>query len=295
MAGEPETADAGLFGPGSLTWRVHSEPILIIAGLRALLLQALHPLAMAGIAQHSTFREDPWGRLLRTAEYVGVTSFGPTAEVQAAAARVRGVHRGLGGIEPESGRRYQVSDPALLLWVHCCEVDSFLTCYLRSGHHLSAAEVDAYLGEQRRSAALVGLDPADVPACQAELAAYFAARRPELRVTAAAREAAAYVLWPPMPRWVAALTPARPAWLAVAVEATALLPGWARRMYGWPGLPGTELAAGVALRLLSRGLAVLPGQLREGPQLRAARRRTAPAGPAAPAGSAGSDPPPGGG
>src|SRR4051795_13158089 len=117
--------DIGLYGPDSVTWRVHADPTMLLAGLRALLLQALHPLAMAGVAQHSDFRADPWGRLLRTVRYVTTVSFGTTAQAERAAARVRGIHRPLGGVEPESGATYRVDDPELLRWVHCCLVDSF--------------------------------------------------------------------------------------------------------------------------------------------------------------------------
>src|SRR4051794_24159805 len=95
--------DAGLFGPDSVTWRVHADPVMALGGLRALLLQAVHPLAMAGVAAHSSFRDDPWGRFLRTAEYVGVVTYGTVAEAERAAARIRGLHRRVSGIEPESG------------------------------------------------------------------------------------------------------------------------------------------------------------------------------------------------
>ena len=112
-----DVADPGLYGPDSVTWRVHADPSMALAGLRALLLQAVHPLAMSGVAQHSDFREDPWGRLFRTAEYVGVTTFGTTEHARRAGAKVRGIHRRLGGIEPESGIGYRVNDPELLRWV----------------------------------------------------------------------------------------------------------------------------------------------------------------------------------
>ena len=125
--------DPGLYGPDSVTWRVHADPMMLVAGLRALLLQAVHPLAMAGVAQHSDFRGDPWGRLFRTAEYVGVTTYAPTSVATRAAARVRGIHRQLAGVEPESGQAYRVDDPHLLLWVHCCEAESFLSTAVRSG------------------------------------------------------------------------------------------------------------------------------------------------------------------
>ena len=266
-------ADAGLFGPDSVTWRVHADPSLALAGLRALLLQAVHPLAMAGVAQHSDFRRDPWGRLFRTAEYVGITTYGTTHEAERAAARVRAIHRRLAGIEPETGQPYRVSDPELLRWVHCCEVESFLSTGLRCGLRLSEPDQDAYYAEQTEQAALVGLDPEQVPASVDEMADYFAGMRPQLHVTAEARRAASFVLWPPMPALVQLGTPARPAWLALASAAFAMLPRWARRMYSLPGLPTTDVAATAAGLAFRSGLLVVPESLRHGPHLRAARER----------------------
>ena len=270
----PQTSpDPGLFGPDSVTWRVHGDPSMALAGLRALLLQALHPLAMAGVAQHSDFRGDPWGRLFRTAEYVGVTTYGTTVEAQRAGAKVRGLHRKLAGIEPESGTAYRVNDPDLLRWVHCCEAESFLSTAVRCGLRLSGADQDRYYAEQTRQAALVGLDPAAVPADRAAMAAYFTAMRPALRLTAEAGRAAQFVLFPPMPSKVSLGTPARPAWAALALASGAMLPRWARRMYRLPGLPTTDLgatAAGLALRI---GLLVVPPGLRNGPHLKAAQER----------------------
>jgi len=265
------TSDAGLYGPNSVTWRVHGDPSMALAGLRALLLQAVHPLAMAGVAQHSDFRADPWGRLFRTADYVGVTTFGTTREATKAAARVRGIHRKLGGIEPESGRPYRVDDPHLLLWVHCCEAESFLSTALRSGLRLSAPEQDAYYAEQVRNARLIGLTEA--PDSVAAMREYFAEIQPELRVTAEARATARFVLWPPMPTAVSLVTPARPAWVVLAAGAAAMLPRWARRLYGLPALPITDLGASLAGRALRAGLLAVPTGLRHGPQMKEARAR----------------------
>ena len=268
------SGDPGLYGPESVTWRVHGDPSMALSGLRALFLQALHPLAMSGVAQHSDFKQDPWGRLFRTAEYVGVTTFGTTEEARRAAARVRGIHRKLGGIEPESGVAYRVDDPALLRWVHCVEVESFLTTAVRCGLRLSPAEQDRYYAEQASiGAALVGLDPATVPASVDQMATYFRDMRPSLRVTAAARDAAAFVLWPPMPALVQLGTPARPAWVALASAAAAMLPRWARRMYRLPGLPTTDVAASAAGLAFRTGLLVVPDSLRQGPHVKQARAR----------------------
>ena len=266
-----DDADPGLYGPDSVTWRVHADPSMALAGLRALLLQAVHPMAMAGVAQHSDFRADPWGRLFRTAEYVGVTTYGTTREAERAAARGRGIHRKLGGIEPESGRPYRVDDPHLLLWVHCCEAESFLTTAVRCGLRLSRAEQDAYYAEQLTNARLIGLSAA--PDSVAAMADYFRELQPELRVTAEARAAARFVLFPPMPTKVALGTPARPAWAALAGAGFAMLPRWARRLYRLPGLPTTDLGASAAGLALRTGLLAVPEGLRHGPHLKDARAR----------------------
>ena len=274
MSSQPSAGpDPGLYGPDSVTWRVHADPSMALAGLRALLLQAVHPLAMSGVAQHSDFRQDPWGRLFRTAEYVAVTSYGTTEEARRAGARVRGIHRKLAGIEPESGRAYRVDDPDLLRWVHCVEVESFLSTAVRCGLRLTAEEQDRYYAEQTVGAGLVGLDPATVPASVDQMARYFRDMQPELRATKAAREAATFVLWPPMPALVQLGTPARPAWVALAATAGAMLPRWARRMYRLPGLPTTDIAATAAGLAFRNGLLVIPDRLRAGPHLKDARAR----------------------
>ncbi|MDQ1705766.1 MAG: hypothetical protein QOF18_2132 [Frankiaceae bacterium] len=266
-------SDLGLFGPDSVTWRVNSDPIMWVAGLRALLLQAVHPAAMAGVLRHSDFRADPWGRLVRTADYVGVVSFGGRDEVDAIGSRVRAIHAKVQGVDPDTGVHYRASDPELLRWVHCCEVESFLTTFQRAGGGLSPEEVDSYFAEQTRAAAVVGLDPADVPATAAAMSAYFERMRPQLAVDRRTRRVAGYVLAPPMPRWVRLATPARPAWAGAASIAAGLLPRWARRLYGLPGLPMTDAAATVGVRALRAAMEAAPRRYREGPHLRAARAR----------------------
>ncbi len=265
--------DPGLYGPDSVTWRVHADPSMALAGLRALLLQAVHPIAMHGVFANSDFRADPWGRLFRTAEYVAVTVYGTTREAERAAARVRGIHRRLSGVEPDSGTAYRVDDPELLRWVHCSEVESFLSTAVRCGLRLSTAERDAYYDEQTRGAALVGLDPSAVPASVADMADYFRGMQPQLRVGREGRAAAQFVLWPSMPALVQLGTPARPAWAALAAASFAMLPRWARRLYRLPGLPTTDLAATAAGLALRHGLLVVPERLRHGPHLKAAQER----------------------
>lgn len=266
--------DAGLFGPDSVTWRIHGDPAMVFGGLRALLLQALHPLAMAGVDQHSNFAADPWGRLTRTAEYVGTVTYGTTEEALRAGRIVQAVHRRLGGVEPESGLPYRVADPHLVLWVHCAEVDSFLHAYRRCGGVLAPGEADVYLAEQVAAAELVGVPAAEVPDSEAALRDYFAWIRPELRATAAAQEALRFVLTVPLPGPARA---AQPVWLWLAALAFRQLPRWARRRYGLAGLalslPGSGVHAEVAGRSLSTAVRMVPATIRESPARTAADAR----------------------
>ena len=270
-----ERGDLGYFGPDSMTWRIHADPMQWVGGVRALFLLALHPLAMAGVDQHSAFRGDPVGRLQRTGEYLGAVTFGTRAEADRAAARVRGMHRRVRGVEPESGLPYDGRDPELLLWVHCGEVDSFLTVGRRAGQRISAADADRYVAEQVRAASLIGIPAGLAPRSVAEMAAYFERMQPRLRTTAAARATARWLFTPPMPMLVQLATPARAAWLAAAGLAFATLPVWARRLYGSPGLPTTDLGASVALRTLRVTSRALPAALREPPHYRQAKERLA--------------------
>ena len=270
----PEEDLLGFFGPDSVTWRVHADPVYSVGGLRALLLQALHPVAMDGVARNSVFRESPWQRLVRTAEYVDTLTFGTRREAMRAVRRVRGLHGRLGGTEATTGRTYRVDDPDLLLWVHACEVDSLLDVARRAGV-VTPAEADRYVAEQVVAAELIGIDADDVPASVAELEAYFEQIRPELALTPDGRDAWRFVVVPPMPRWVWLLTPARPAWGSLASLAVATLPPWARRLASLPGLPVTDAAATAALRAFRTGLLALPERARHSPIRRAAFERTA--------------------
>ena len=254
--------DTGYFGPESVTWRIHREPLALVGGLRALLLQALHPEAMALLYAKSDFQDDPWARLQRTAGYVATLTFAPTADVDAAAAHVRGVHTRLG-----------IADPAQLAWVHACQVDSFLVAARAAGIRLSRADTDAYVEEQVRAAAMVGVPDDLTPRTADDLATYFGAVRPELRATKQAREAARYVLAPPMPVPGRYVLPARVGWSTISSLAVGLLPGWARRMYRLPPAPGAGLATAAGMRALRRAVRTLPVRYREGPMYRAAKAR----------------------
>ena len=265
-----EHVDVGLFGPDSVSWRVHAEPILWVGGLRALYLQALHPRAIAGVVQNSDFRRDSWGRLMRTAEYVGTVVYGTTTDASRAGARIRGIHARLRARDPDTGEEFRVDEPDLLRWVHVTEVDSFVTTARRAGLRLTAADVDRYFAEQVRAAELVGLDPATVPASAAEVEDYYSRVRPELALTPAAVDVAAFLAVPPMPHHLG-WTPARPAWIGVAAAGFGLLPRWARRMYRVPGLPMADLAATVTARVGRQAMRVLP--LKPGPIYTDAMRR----------------------
>ena len=263
--------DLGYFGPGSITWRVLADPAAGVGGISALFLQALHPLAMAGVHEHGDFATDFWRRLQRTAQYVTTVGFGTRGEADAAAARVREVHRRVRGIDPVTGAPYAAGDPALLRWVHVTEVASLLDATRRGGLALTEAEADRFLVEQVRAARLVGLD--DVPTTCAALAEYFDQVRPELRASPVARRAALRLAVPPLPIRIELTTPVRPLWTTVAAVAFGLLPGWARRIYGLPGLRTTDLGATLMLRGLRSAALQVPERWRYGPVVQQALAR----------------------
>jgi uncharacterized protein (DUF2236 family) len=279
------SGDVGLFGPGSVTWKLHEEPILLLGGLRSLYLQALHPRAVAGVAQNSTFRSDPWGRLNRTSEYVGTVVYGSTAEVEVASSRLRRLHSRMTATDPRTGETFRIDEPDLLRWVHVAEVESFLTTARRAGLKLTDDEVDAYYTEQLRAAELVGLDPSTVPGTAAEVAAYSAALQPELGMTRESAETALFLTVPPVPgnwgstpfRLGLTLGPTRWAYFGIAGTAFALLPPWARKLYGGLGWPTTDVSADLSIRgmrlVLQSVLATVPKRYRTAPMRQAALER----------------------
>ena len=274
----PDTpADDGYFGPGSVTWRVLADPAVGVGGLAALFLQALHPRALAGVDQHSDFRNDFWARLGRTGQYVMTTAYGSRAEADRVAGFVRRAHESVVGVDPVTGRAYAAGDPDLLRWVHVAEVSCFLDAVQRAGAGISDADADRFYAEQTVAAELLGAT--DVPASRAEVRDYLEAVRPELTASWTSRRAVLRLLVPPMPTRVQLATPARPAWAALTTLGFALQPRWARRMHGMPGLPTTDLAATVALRTLRGAVSALPESWRQGPTARdaLARQRTLPA------------------
>jgi uncharacterized protein (DUF2236 family) len=213
--------------------RVHADASMFVGGLRALLLQSLHPLAMAGVAQHSDYRGDPWGRLQRTSTFLAVTTFGPAVDAQRAVDRVRGIHQRVRGTTPD-GRSYHASDPHLLEWVHIAEVDSFLLAHqLYGAEPLDQAGRDDYVADAARVATALGV--IDPPRTEQELADRIQAFRPELSSTAAARDAARYLLLtPPLP--IAARAP----YGLLAATSVAMLPAWARMPLLLPYFPPLE-------------------------------------------------------
>jgi uncharacterized protein (DUF2236 family) len=227
--GIPEQpADDGFFGPASVAWRISGDLSAPVAGLRALMIQALHPLAMAGVDQHSDWRADPVGRLAATSAYLATITFGERASAERAATRVRRIHERVTVVDNETGKPYAAGDPALLLWVHAALVDSNIAAREKFGTPLSPDEADRYIEEMVVAAELVGVPAEFVPDSQAALAKYLAWVQPQLLCTAAARESMAYLLDPPgLDPEVAEI------WQDIREATLISLPDWARQMYGY--------------------------------------------------------------
>ncbi|MEV7061253.1 oxygenase MpaB family protein [Streptomyces collinus] len=234
------------FEPDRPIRTVHGDASMFIGGLTALLLQSLHPLAMAAVASHSGFRGDPWGRLQRTSTFLAVTTYGTATDAQQAVDHVRGIHARIRGTTAD-GVPYHAADPQLLGWVHAAETDSFLRAHERYGARpLDAAGYDAYVTDTARVAEALGV--ADPPRDRGELTERLSAYRPELRATPEARAAARFLLFqPPLPLAV------RPFYGGLAANAVTLLPPWARGMLWLPRVPVVEdLAVRPTGRALTR-------------------------------------------
>jgi uncharacterized protein (DUF2236 family) len=235
--------DEGLFGPRSLVWRVHRDRSFVLAGVRSLLMQALHPLAMAGVAQHSNWRRDPFGRIAATSGYMLTVTYGPAAAAHAAAARVRAIHTRVNGVDEVTGLAYRADDPALLLWVHVAMVESIVTIVQRYGSAFSVDDADRYVAEMIPFAEIVGVPAEQVPASVAGLHEFIESVG-LLRATPAAREAMAVVLDPPELD-----TDLREMWRDLGQVAVGTLPEWARAMYGYEQ-PPPEVLERLAVRQL---------------------------------------------
>jgi uncharacterized protein (DUF2236 family) len=223
----------GLFGPGSVAWRVHGDvTTMMVGGVAALLLQMLHPAVLAGVWDHSNFRNDMLGRLRRTARFIALTTYGSREEAEAVIARVRAVHRGVRG-QLADGTPYRADDPALLTWVHATETLCFLDGWRRYAEPaMPRADQDRYFAEMARVPAALGAS--EVPTSRTETLSYINAMRPRLVADARTREVAAILLDQPAPSL--AMLPLQQLTFQAAID---LLPDWARRMHR---LPNTILA-----------------------------------------------------
>jgi uncharacterized protein (DUF2236 family) len=229
-------ADDGFFGPSSVAWRISGDLSAPVAGLRALMIQALHPLAMAGVDQHSDWRADPVGRLAATSAYLATITFGERGAAERAAARVRRIHERVTGVDHETGQSYAAGDPELLLWVHAALVDSNVAAREMFGTALTPDEADSYIEEMVVAAELVGVPAELVPDTRSGLAKYLAWKQPQLLCTAAARESMAYLLDPPgLDAELAEI------WQDIREATLISLPEWARQMYGYTAVKLTDV------------------------------------------------------
>ncbi len=221
-------------------WRIHADTSMFAGGIRALLLQSLHPVAMLGVSEHSGFRGDPWGRLHRTSRFLATTTYGTIADAERSIKIVRAIHRRVRGTTPE-GREYRADDPHLLGWIHAAEVDSFLATYRCFGREPLTAEIaDAYVAQSGFISEKLGV--VDPPQTVAELEGLLERYRPELKISPAAREAADLLLRdPPLSG------PGKAGYAVLAAGAVSTLPVWARTALSLPALPATD-------RLLTRPL-----------------------------------------
>lgn len=257
-------SDTGYFGPGSAAWAVHGSLPTLVGGVRALLVQALHPAALAGVQEHSRYEDDALGRLAGTTQWLTVVTFGDTAQADRECARVRGLHRRVQGTYDNDGveRAYSASDPDLLRWVHVAFTDSFLATHRVWGGPIPGGE-DAYVREWAKAGALVGVD--DPPRSVAELDKQMAAYSPVLRRSPASDRTVRFIRHAPLP------LPARPPYGVLFAGAVATLPADQRRMLGLPSVPLTLARPAVGALLGAMG-AVLG---RQSPSQRNARRRAA--------------------
>jgi uncharacterized protein (DUF2236 family) len=255
--------DPGLFDPAGATWRVHGDfPGMLSGGLCALMLQTLHPAALAGVWDHSNFRNDLVGRLRRTTNFVAGTSFAPGAEAERLIERVRRIHSRVEGVT-ESGQRYSASDPALLTWVHVTEAYGFLQGYRRYAGPVPRADADRYYDETRAVAELLGA--ADVPRSEREVDGYLARVQPQLACTARSREVLAVLSRMRLPVPMPGLS--RDLFLGAGA---ALLPDWAGMML--QRTPGQRLQARLGAQGLKAMAPVFRAALTDGPAPRSCVR-----------------------
>ena len=262
------TEAAGLFGPGSVSWRVDRELIVLAGGSCALLMQAAHPSVAAGVVEHSSYATDPFGRLLRTLTSSFSVVFGTRSEGEATLRRINAIHASVRG-RRQDGAPYSALDPEALLWVHATLVDTALRIYDRFVAPLSAAEQQRYHEESARVAAALGVPPETIPATIGELRSWMTAMiaTGAVRVTPAARKVARTVLYPTR-------IPPRLAWDAAHLISLATLPAPIRRQYGLRWSPARERGIERLAGITRHTLPWIPPMLRFAPRARAAERRT---------------------
>ncbi|MEP7081383.1 MAG: oxygenase MpaB family protein [Chloroflexota bacterium] len=262
------TEAAGLFGPGSVSWRIDREVVVLAGGSCALLMQAAHPVVAAGVAEHSSYATDPFGRLLRTLVTSYEFVFGSLAEADAALRRVNAIHAGVRGRLPGTGQAYAAMDPEALLWVHATLVDTALRVYSRFVSPLTPSDEQAYYVESSRVAQVLGVRPSDLPPTIADVRAWMtemiASRR--VHVTPAARNIARTVLYPTR-------FPPRLAWDAAHLVSLSALPPALRRQYGIRWSARRERGVEWLARASRVVVPWLPSPVRHAPQARAADRR----------------------
>lgn len=239
------SVDLGLFGADSIAWMIHSSSSGWVGGIRALLLQALDPRAMAGVAQFSRFRDDVWNRFVNTSDFVMTITYRSKAEAEQAIAKVRSVHEPIAGIDQITGRYFSANDPQLLAYVHNCLVDSLLQAYLTIMSPLDKNHCDRYVSEMAMVAQMLGADMAEVPLSQLELSEWLMSAQ-GLMLTPEAGLAAQSLKEINLPRAVL------PLWGIAWEAAIAMLPRFAAELYGFGIDPGRAVLAEQAARVLTR-------------------------------------------
>jgi len=272
------TGGAGGFTPDSAIWKVSREWVLMLSGGRALLLQAAHPLALAGVMEHSDYEAGPWKRLERTMDAVWTAVYGAAEEAERVGRRVRAMHSRVKGrlsnaMGPfPAGTSYDAKDPELLLWVHATLVDTALLMYRTYVGPLAAAEVEAYYQDMKSLALLFGTPEEAIPESYGDFVAWWRAMLASevICVTPEARALAATVLRPPLP------VVARPAWELVKFATAGFLPAELRRGYGFSWTPAHRALLAASAEGVRRGfMPLLPDLARALPGARAAERELA--------------------
>ncbi|WP_338569972.1 oxygenase MpaB family protein [Erwinia billingiae] len=240
--------DPGLYGPDSVIWRVHGDfSSMLCGGISALLMQMLHPLALAGVWDHSTFRSDMMGRLRRTSQFIAVTTFGNTVDAHTLIERVRRIHLQVTGVDAQ-GVEYAASDPRLLTWVHVAETSRFLASHVRyKNPQLSLAEQDRYYAEAAVVAEALGAE--QVPKSVEDVEAYLLAMQPQLRCDERTREVLSILMNAPAPSWQA-----RPAMKAMLMAGIELLPEWTQQQFGFRFSPLRRRLIRLRINLLAKAL-----------------------------------------